>query len=59
MSMRIYIEHPVPHAHTQNGMAESLIKRLQLIARPLILRIKLSISVCGFAILYAATLVQI
>ena len=28
MSMRIEVEHPVPHVHTQNGLAESLIKRL-------------------------------
>jgi len=34
VSMGIDIEHPLPHVHTQNGMAESLIKRLQLIARP-------------------------
>ena len=29
------VEHIVAHTHTQNGLAESLIKRLQLIARPL------------------------
>ena len=36
MSIGITVEHPVAHVHTQNGLAESLIKRLQLIARPLI-----------------------
>ena len=35
MSIRINIEHPIAHTHTQNGLVESLIKRLQLIARPL------------------------
>jgi len=45
VSMGIDVEHPVPHVHTQNGMAKSLIKRLQLIARPLILRTKLPISI--------------
>ena len=35
MSVEIDIEHPVPRTHTQNGLAESFIKRLQLIARPL------------------------
>ena len=27
-SVEINIEHPVPHVHTQNGLAESLIKYL-------------------------------
>ncbi|CAA7014574.1 unnamed protein product [Microthlaspi erraticum] len=58
MSVGIDVEHPVPHVHTQNGMAESLIKRLQLIARPLILRTKLPITVWGHAILHAGALVQ-
>ena len=59
MSTGIIIEHPVAHVHTQNGLAESLIKRLQLIARPLIMRIKLSISVWGHTILHAASLIRI
>ena len=33
MTVGIDVEHPVPHVHTQNGLAESLIKRLQVIAR--------------------------
>ena len=37
MSIGISVEHPVAHVHTQNGLAESLIKRLQLIARPLLM----------------------
>ena len=32
MSIGITVEHHVPHVHTQNGLAESLIKRLQYIA---------------------------
>ena len=32
MSIGIDVEHPVAHTHTQNGLAESLIKRLQIIA---------------------------
>jgi len=59
VSMRIDVEHPVPHVHRQNGMAESLIKRLKLIARPLILRTKLPISIWGHAILHVVALVQI
>ena len=38
MSIGITIEHHVPHVHTQNGLAESFIKRLQLIARPMLMR---------------------
>ena len=45
ISIGIAVEHPVAHAHTQNGLAESLIKRLQLIARLLIMRTKLPISI--------------
>ncbi|KAJ9544551.1 LOW QUALITY PROTEIN: hypothetical protein OSB04_024258 [Centaurea solstitialis] len=45
MSVGIVVEHSVAHVHTQNGLAESLIKRLQLIARPLIMRTKLPVSI--------------
>ena len=44
MSIRINIEHHVAHVHTQNGLEESLIKRLQLIARPLLMKTKLPAS---------------
>ena len=33
VSVGIKVEHPVAYVHTQNGLAESFIKRLQLIAR--------------------------
>ena len=33
LAIGIRSEHSVAHVHTQNGLAESLIKRLQLIAR--------------------------
>ncbi|GJZ30918.1 disease resistance CC-NBS-LRR class family protein [Tanacetum coccineum] len=59
MSVGIVVEHPVAHVHTQNGLAESLIKRLQLIARPLIMRTKLHVSMWGHAILHAASLIRI
>ena len=35
MAVGIQVEHPVAHVHTQNGLAESLIKRLQIITRPM------------------------
>ena len=59
MSVGIDVEYHVAHTYTQNGLAESLIKRLQLIARPLLLRIKLPLSAWGHAILHAATLIRI
>ena len=59
MSTEIIVEHPVAYVHAQNGLAESLIKRLQFIARPLIMRTKLPISVWGHAILHVASLIRI
>ena len=41
MSVGINVEHYVAHTHTQNGLVESLIKRLQLIVRPLLMKTKL------------------
>ena len=32
MAMGITVEHSVPHVHTQNGLAEALIKRIKFIA---------------------------
>ena len=57
MLVCIDVEHHV--AHTQNGLVEYLIKHLQLIAKPLILRIKLSLSTWGHDILHVPTLIQI
>ena len=44
MSVGIDIEHPVPYVHTQNGLVESLIKRLQIIARTQLLSTQLPTS---------------
>jgi len=59
VSIGISVEHHVAHVHTQNGLAESLIKRLQLIARPLLMKSKLPVSAWGHAILHAAALIRI
>ena len=59
MLVGINIEHPVAHTHTQNGLAKSFIKRLQLIARPLLMKTKLSTSAWGHAIMHVAALVCI
>ena len=59
MSIGINIEHLVTHVHTQNGLAESLIKRLQLIARPLLMKTKLPTSTWGHAVMHATSLIRI
>ena len=59
MSIGIDIEHPVVHTYTQNGLAKSVIKRLQIIARPLLMKSKLPVFAWGYAILHAALLVRI
>lgn len=57
ISIGITIEHLIPHVHTQNGLAESLIKCLQYIARSLIMRTKLPITVWVHNILHVAVLI--
>ena len=59
MANGISVEHPVAYVHTQNGLVESLIKRLQLIARPLLMRTNLPTSVWWHAILHAAALIRL
>jgi hypothetical protein len=49
----------VPYVHTQNGLAESLIKRIKLIARPMLMNCKLPTSCWGHAVLHAADLIQL
>ncbi|KAJ9547673.1 LOW QUALITY PROTEIN: hypothetical protein OSB04_020216 [Centaurea solstitialis] len=53
------VEHLVAHVHIQNGLAESLIKRLQMIARTMIMKTKVPVSAWGHAILHTATLIRI
>ena len=59
MSIGIDVQHPVAHVHSQNGLAESFIKHLQLIARPLLLKTKLHLSAWGHAIIHAANLIRL
>ena len=59
MSIRIDVQYSIAHVHTQSGLAESFIKRLQLIARPLLLNTKLPLSAWGHAIIHAANLIHI
>ena len=44
LAIGIRVEHSVSHVHIQNGLAESLIKHLQLIARPLLMKTKFPTS---------------
>jgi hypothetical protein len=46
------------HVHTQNRLAESLTKKIKLIARPLLQDSRLSTSCWGHAALHAAALIQ-
>ena len=59
MSSGISIEHRAAHVHIQNDLAESFIKRLQLIARLLLVGAKLSTSTWGHAIFHAVSLNQL
>jgi peptide/histidine transporter 3/4 len=64
LAMSIKVEHSVPHVHTrhvhtQNGLAESLIKRIKWIARPLLQNCRLPTSCWGHAVLHAAALTQL
>jgi hypothetical protein len=45
--------------HTQNGLTESLIKIIKLIARPLLHNCNLPITCGGHVVLYAADLIQL
>jgi hypothetical protein len=44
MAQGIEVQHYVPYVHAQNGLAKSLIKRIKLIARPLLLDCNLPTS---------------
>jgi transposase InsO family protein len=59
MALGIQVQHSVPYVHTQNGLAESLIKRIKLIARPLLQDFNLQISCWGHAVLQAVNLIQL
>ena len=59
MSIGIDVQHLVAHVHSQNGLAESFIKLLQLIAIPLLLKSKLPLSAWGHAIIHAANFIHL
>ena len=59
MSIGIDVQYSIAQVHTQNGLAKSFIKRLQLIARPLLLNTKLPLSAWGHAIIHATNLIRL
>ena len=59
MSLGIEVQYPVAHTHTHNGLAESFIKHLQWIVRPLLSRTKLPLSAWGHALLHASNLIRL
>jgi hypothetical protein len=58
LALGIDIQHSVPHVHTQNGLVESLIKRVKLIAKPLLQDSRLPTSCWGHAVLHTVALIQ-
>ena len=54
----IALTYAVPYEHSQNGLAEAYIKKIQLIARPLLLHANLPSSLWSHAVLHAATLLR-
>lgn len=58
-SLGIVVEHLVPHVHTQNGVAESMIKRFQLISGTLQMLSKLPFSSWGHVVVLASMLMRL
>ena len=58
VSVGVKVECLVPYVDTQKGLVEAFIKRLQMIARSLVIRTKLPIAAWGHAILHASMLVR-
>jgi hypothetical protein len=59
MSIEIKVEYLVAHIHTQNDLAELLIKRLQLVVKPLFMKYNLPSSVWKHTILHADALIRL
>jgi hypothetical protein len=58
-AMGINLTYSVPYEHSQNGLAEAFIKKIQLIARPLLLHANLPATLWGHAVLHAAALLRL
>ena len=54
----IALTYAVPYEHSQNGLAEAYIKKIQLVVRFLLIYAKLQSSLWGHAVLHAAALLR-
>jgi len=59
ISIGIEVKHPIAHVHTQNILVESLLKRLKLVVRPLLMRVNLPMATWGYATLHVTLLIHI
>jgi hypothetical protein len=59
MILGIKVQHSVSYVHTHNGLAESLIKRIKLIARSLLQNCNLPTSCWGQTVLRTGDLIQL
>ena len=59
MSLSIDVQYSISRVHTHNGLVEYFIQRLQLIARPLLLKTKLPLFTWGHAIIHVANLIHL
>ena len=55
----IVLTYSVPYEHSQNGLAEAYIKKIQLIVRPLLFHANLASTLWGHAVLHAAVLLRL
>jgi hypothetical protein len=58
VAMGIELTYSVPYEHSQNGLAEAFIKKIQLISRPLLLQAGLPSHLWTHAVLHAASLLK-
>ena len=55
----ITLTYSIPYEHSQNGLAEAYIKKIQLVVGPMLIHAKLPSSLWGHAVLHAATLFRL
>jgi hypothetical protein len=58
ITVGIDVQYQVPHVHFQNGIGESLIKRIQMIARTLLMQANFPASAWDHVVLHATALLQ-
>ena len=56
-SLNMNLQLTTPYMHHQNGAAESFIKRVQLIARPMLMHSNLPLAYWSYATLHASMLI--